>query len=804
MNWVLLKNSLCVSTLATLGALAFGLLAALCLVTAPTRWRRAGLAATVAMLAMPSFLITGCWLRLLGQTGAWKTWLPLNIYSLGGTVWLLALTLWPLAALLILAAWQKLEPGWLESDSALRGWAVLRWLLLPLAGSALAQAGVLVFVLALNNFAIPALLQVKVYPAELWVGFNTTFNYAEALQLSWPLIAAPLLLLAILRRKPSAWPQWQGQAHARILRQHMGASWNVVCNTGFLSLISLGLLLPLFELVTDPATWNDFFPAFSAGRTALANSALFAAGSATLCLAGALLFWRWVPAWLAWVPFLTPGVVLGVAMIYLLNHHPFEVFYQSAGIVLLAWFIRYLAPGLAGASAARLSVDPRLIDMARLEGANGWALFRQVRWPQMAASVAAVWYILYLLCLWDVETLLLVVPPGGETLSLRIFNLLHYGHNSQVNALCLWLLGLAILPLALWQLGRCLRPRAIGLCLAAGLTGGCGPQESLTEAPLQSQLFARATVIGSRGTGLGQFNKPRALAVDHDDNLYVVDMTARVQKFDSHGVFLGSWQILETDKGKPKGMDLDAEGNIVVVEPHYTRVNHVSPELKLVQRWGVNGTNGGQLAFPRSVSVNTRGELIISEYSLVERVQRFAAQGRQWLGAFGKLGTGPGEFNRPEGVGTDSQDRIYVADSCNHRIQIFTREGRFIQTYGKAGEGLGELSYPYDIKVDRAGRQYVSEFGNSRIQIFDAQNKPLETIGRQGGKPGEFFNPWSIALDSAGNLYVADANNHRVQKLIRRIAEDNRRIFNTNLLSQAAPTAPASPVKPPKKSGTAQ
>ena len=41
---------------------------------------------------------------------------------------------------------------------------------------------------------------------------------------------------------------------------------------------------------------------------------------------------------------------------------------------------------------------------------------------------------------WDVETLVLIVPPGGETLSLRIFNLLHYGHNSQVNALCLLLL----------------------------------------------------------------------------------------------------------------------------------------------------------------------------------------------------------------------------------------------------------------------------------------------------------------------------------------------------------------------------
>jgi len=136
--------------------------------------------------------------------------------------------------------------------------------------------------------------------------------------------------------------------------------------------------------------------------------------------------------------------------------------------------------------------------------------------------------------------------------------------------------------------------------------------------------------------------------------------------------------------------------------------------------------------------------------------------------SFGRAGTGPGEFNRPEGLCVDAQDRVYVADSCNHRIQIFSRDGQFIRAYGKAGAGKGELSYPYDICVDDAGRQYVCEFGNSRIQIFDANDQPLEIIGGPGVAPGRFSNPWGVALDSAGNLYVADSQNHRVQKLIRR------------------------------------
>ena len=142
----------------------------------------------------------------------------------------------------------------------------------------------------------------------------------------------------------------------------------------------------------------------------------------------------------------------------------------------------------------------------------------------------------------------------------------------------------------------------------------------------------------------------------------------------------------------------------------------------------------------------------------------------EFLGGFGHYGTELGEFNRPEGVAVDAQDRVYVADSCNHRIQVFDREGKFLRAFGRPGSGLGELSYPYDVCVDAAGRVYVCEFGNSRIQVFDAAGASLEIIGGPGAEPGQFNNPWGLALDSHGNLYVADALNNRVQKLVRRAA----------------------------------
>src|SRR6185369_4936415 len=107
------------------------------------------------------------------------------------------------------------------------------------------------------------------------------------------------------------------------------------------------------------------------------------------------------------------------------------------------------------------------------------------------------------------------------------------------------------------------------------------------------------------------------------------------------------------------------------------------------------GTNAGQLIMPRAAAVNSRGEIFVSEYSEVERVQKFKCgpinagepMKPELLFGFGKMGNAPGEFNRPEGLCVDAQDRIYVADSCNHRIQIFSPDGKFLRAYGKAGNG---------------------------------------------------------------------------------------------------------------------
>lgn len=456
MNWVLFQNSLLVSALTTVLATLFGVLAALFVSGLEPGWRGLFLAAAVVALALPPFLVTNCWLSLLGQTGLWRRWLPLNIYSLGGTVWILALLLWAIPLFAALAGWQKIEPSLIESEGALTGLAFVRWLLLPAAQSSLHVAALIVLVLALGNFAVPAILQVKVFPAELWVRFSTNFDYLGALALSVPIVLAPLAVALWLRRTPVVWPRLEGPVPAALFRRRLGLLWWGAAVVPMLVAL-LAVALPVGNLVLAPRTWMELPGAFAAGQGAMLASVGFAGVTATLTVAAGLATWRWRWAGALWVLFFVPGVLLGVALIYLLNRPPLIAFYQSVGIVVVALALRYLSLGRQGAALARRAVDPDLEDAARLEGASRWQRTWAVRWPQMKPQLAAAWYVVYLLCLWDVETPVLIVPPGGETLALRIFNFLHYGHNAQVNALCLLLLVLAVAPLGLWTLGRVIR-----------------------------------------------------------------------------------------------------------------------------------------------------------------------------------------------------------------------------------------------------------------------------------------------------------------------------------------------------------
>jgi DNA-binding beta-propeller fold protein YncE len=273
-------------------------------------------------------------------------------------------------------------------------------------------------------------------------------------------------------------------------------------------------------------------------------------------------------------------------------------------------------------------------------------------------------------------------------------------------------------------------------------------------------------VWGDRGNRPGHLQKPRAIAADANDRLYVADMTDRIQVFSADGDFLDYWRLPAFDVDGPTGLAIDADGNLLVADTHFYRVLVYSPSgRELARIGGTPGSEPGQFGYVRDVARHPDGRIYTCESGDQDRVQILSPHGA-YLGQFGVKGHEPGEFYRPEALVFDAQARLFVCDSCNHRVQVFSDAGELMDIWGEPGSELGQLRYPYDLTLTPDGSVCVCEWGNNRIQKFTPAGRSLGAWGRPGRAPGELNYPWGLAADRHGRIHVADSSNHRVQRIV--------------------------------------
>ncbi len=293
--------------------------------------------------------------------------------------------------------------------------------------------------------------------------------------------------------------------------------------------------------------------------------------------------------------------------------------------------------------------------------------------------------------------------------------------------------------------------------LGALLLGGCGRNGDRAE-----------LVWGKRGVRGGDMVKPRAIAIDQKDRLYLVDWTARIQAFDRDGHFLERcWTTPDYRNGRPSGLSVDFDGNLVVSDSHYHRVRIYSPEGALLRTiGGTAGTGEGELSYISDALRDREGNFYIAEFGENQRISKFDSTG-QFVTCWGAPGSEPGQFARIRALALGPDGCLYAADACNHRIQVFTREGKLVRIFGQPVTGPGELAYPYDVAFSPGPRPYlyVMEFGNHRVQKFTPEGESLGCWGGPGHDPGRLTCPWALAVDSHGRVHVVDSENDRVQRI---------------------------------------
>src|SRR3954470_18503518 len=188
-----------------------------------------------------------------------------------------------------------------------------------------------------------------------------------------------------------------------------------------------------------------------------------------------------------------------------------------------------------------------------------------------------------------------------------------------------------------------------------------------------------------RSFGGGMFVWPHGIHIDRDGNVWVTD--ARVASRDELQKFPGE----------------DNKGSVVV---------KFSPDGKVLMTLGKPGMRGNPpepLTDPNAVVPDPEnGDVYVAEShtnvedpNLIGRISVFDRNGK-FLRTIGKTGTGPGEFRTPHNVKFDSQGRLIVADRHNHRVQILTKDGKFIAEYK-------EFSRVSGIAVDRNDMLYAAD-----------------------------------------------------------------------------------------------
>ncbi|MBX7258732.1 MAG: hypothetical protein K1Y02_20390, partial [Candidatus Hydrogenedentes bacterium] len=271
------------------------------------------------------------------------------------------------------------------------------------------------------------------------------------------------------------------------------------------------------------------------------------------------------------------------------------------------------------------------------------------------------------------------------------------------------------------------------------------------------------------GSGDGQFDQPRGLAVDSQGFIYIADSrNKRIQKLDSRGVFVAKWGGQGGGPGQfwmPIGVSIDSSGTVGVVDLFQERIQLFTSEGQFIRQWGTRGYSDGCFIGPRNIILGRNLHVYVSDES---RVQVFDING-DLRNSWSSWGLKDNELWVPHGLAVSAGGAIYVAEggvslgAPDHMIKMYTSDGVLLTAWGSKGTGDGQFDSPCGIAVDSSGNVYVIDRYLPRVQKFDSNGTFLLKWGSGGSGEGQLNHSTDIAIDTADCVYVADSN-YRIQR----------------------------------------
>ena len=272
-----------------------------------------------------------------------------------------------------------------------------------------------------------------------------------------------------------------------------------------------------------------------------------------------------------------------------------------------------------------------------------------------------------------------------------------------------------------------------------------------------SGILAAVTGSDAENVTLVNLAQPQQIASDNNGRIYVAD-TGRQAIFVFDEVagefFIWNETSLNIPFLSPVGV-INAANSIWVTDSELSLVYRLSDNGELIDTVGKGVVNR-----PTGITYDPDADRIFVSDTADDNIKVFSTNG-ELIDIWGAAGAKNGELNSPTYIAY-RQGKLYIGASLNARIQIFDDTGQYLQTLGQRGLYVGNLSRPKGVALDSDGNIYVAESYYDHVIIYDKDGNLLMSLGGSGFDAGQFSQPTGLWVDSHDRVFVSDMLNRRI------------------------------------------
>jgi iron(III) transport system permease protein len=424
-------------------------------------------AMTVVPLISPPFIGAYAWIILLGKNGtitqwvhAYTGWTLPTIYGPPGVIFALALSYFPYVFLIVQGALAAADRH-VEDAARMAGASrarILRTITVPLVLPAIAAAMLIVFIKAIGDFGVPSILggEFQVLPTLIYYQIHGFFNLNAASAIAMVNVLLTLAAMAALawihRRRSFVTIGGTAQAAPRHSGTGARAFGNLYCWVVIVVAILPQLVIGLASfaarwpgtMLPESYTLDHYRAVWSQLTRPIANSLILAGAATAFCIAFGTatayasardrLRARWALDVTIMLPFVLPGLVVGVAYLTAFNSGPL-VLTGTALIIVLAYFTRRVAFVFRSVATAIGQIDPKLEDASRICGAGWGTTMRRVLVPLAAPAILAGAILVFSTLIGEISATVLLYSARWKTISIAIYELVLGDQLAQASAI---------------------------------------------------------------------------------------------------------------------------------------------------------------------------------------------------------------------------------------------------------------------------------------------------------------------------------------------------------------------------------